>query len=294
VARKIVLRVTKDKKRIAPHRRLFLQGRGAGGIRGVPAAGDLEAQLLQTRKMEAIGALAGGVAHDFNNILMGLMGYANLLQIKMGRNDPLRAYVDKILACTGKAAGITQNLLAFCGKQAAALKPHNVSAIVRDVEKVLQRLLPEDIRLTVVYGDDVHVMADLTHIEQVLVNVTTNARDAMPKGGDLRIETTRIELDQEFRRTHGYGAPGTYSVLSVADTGTGMDEATKEKIFEPFYTTKEPGKGTGLGLSIVYGIIRQHGGFINVRSQPDKGTIFRIYLPEARTKECAPGAERRD
>ena len=244
----------------------------------------LEGELRQAQKMEAIGQLAGGVAHDFNNLLMALMGYANLLQMKMGQNDPLRVYVDQILASTAKAANITQSLLAFGRKQVMEMKPHKITAMVMDVEKLLERLMPEDIELTIKLGDDTIVMADMTQIDQLLINLATNARDAMPQGGKLKIETQRVELGEEFRRRYGYGKPGFYALLSVSDTGIGMDEKTQQKIFEPFFTTKELGKGTGLGLSIVYGIIKQHNGYINVSSRPGEGSTFLLYLPEVKEK----------
>jgi PAS domain S-box-containing protein len=253
-------------------------------IRDISVRKSLEAQLLQAQKMEAIGTLAGGIAHDFNNILMVLMGYGNLLQMKMDGNDPLRIYVDQILASTGKAANLTQSLLTFGRKQVIELRPHKVSTLLRDVEKLLGRLLPEDIGFKASLGADATIMADMTQIAQVLMNLATNARDAMPRGGDLRIETACVEIDGEFRRAHGFGEPGKYALLSVADTGTGIDEKTKGRIFEPFFTTKEVGKGTGLGLSIVYGIVKQHGGYVTVESQQGKGTVFRIYLPEVRAK----------
>jgi len=263
-------------------------------IRDISVRKSLEAQLLQAQKMEAIGTLAGGIAHDFNNILMVLMGYGNLLQMKMDGNDPLRIYVDQILASTGKAANLTQSLLTFGRKQVIELRPHKVSTLLRDVEKLLGRLLPEDIGFKASLGADATIMADMTQIAQVLMNLATNARDAMPRGGDLRIETSRVEIDGEFKRIHGFGEPGKYALISVADTGTGIDEKTKERIFEPFFTTKEVGKGTGLGLSIVYGIVKQHGGYITVESEQGRGTVFRIYLPEVKaeaapeTKEVAP------
>ncbi len=253
-------------------------------LRDVTERKGLQVQLLQAQKMEAIGTLAGGVAHDFNNILMALMGYANLLQMKMGQNDPSRVYVDQILVSTAKAANITQSLLAFGRKQIMEMKPHKISTIVRDVEKLLQRLMPEDIELAIRLGDDAIVRADMTQIDQVLINLATNARDAMPKGGKLTIETGRVVIDEEFMRTYGYGKPDAYALIMITDTGIGMDEKTREKIFEPFFTTKEIGKGTGLGLSIVYGIIKQHNGYINVSSRTGEGSTFLIYLPEVREK----------
>ena len=251
-------------------------------LRDVTERKSLEVQLRQSQKMEAIGTLAGGVAHDFNNILMVLMGYANLLQMQMGQNDPSRVYVDQILASTAKAANITQSLLVFGSKQTMEMKPHKITTIVKDVEKLLQRLMPEDIELTIKLGDDATVRADMTQIDQVLINLATNARDAMPKGGRLTIETGRVVIDEEFRRTYGYGKPDAYALILVTDTGMGMDEKTQEKIFEPFFTTKELGKGTGLGLSIIYGIIKQHNGYINVSSRPGEGSAFLLYLPEVK------------
>jgi PAS domain S-box-containing protein len=253
-------------------------------LRDVTERKSLQAQLLQAQKMEAIGTLAGGVAHDFNNILMALMGYANLLQMKMVLNDPSRVYVDNILASIAKAANITQSLLAFGRKQMMEMKPHKITTIVRDVEKLLQRLMPEDIELTIKIGHDATVRADMTQIDQVLINLATNARDAMPKGGRLTIETGRVVIDEEFIRAYGYGKPGAYALVLVRDTGLGMDEKTQQKIFEPFFTTKEIGKGTGLGLSIAYGIVKQHNGYINVSSRPGEGSTFLLYLPEVKER----------
>ncbi len=184
----------------------------------------LEAQLLQAQKMEAIGTLAGGVAHDFNNILMALMGYGNLLQMKMDQHDPLRAYVDQIIVSTGKAAKLTQSLLTFGRKQMMELKPHKVSGLLKDTRRLLGRLLPEDIDLKVIPGTEETIMADVTQIEQVLMNLATNARDAMPGGGELRIEATTVVIDSDFIRARGCGKPGDYVLISVRDTGTGMDE----------------------------------------------------------------------
>jgi two-component system, cell cycle sensor histidine kinase and response regulator CckA len=252
-------------------------------VRDITERKSLEAQLLQAQKMEAIGTLAGGVAHDFNNILMALMGYAGLIDMHISKDHPVRPYVEQILACTGKAANVTQSLLAFSRKQVMEFKPHSLNSIVRDLEKLLRRLLPEDIDLEVSLGDDITVMADMAQMDQVLINLVANARDAMSKGGFLHIETGMVQPDQEFVLTHGVSSPGAHALISVADSGCGMDEETKERIFEPFFTTKEVGKGTGLGLSIVYGIVTQHNGYIDVKSEPGKGTTFRIYLPATET-----------
>ena len=248
----------------------------------------LEAQLRQAQKMEAIGQLAGGVAHDFNNILTAIIGYGNLLQTKMGRNNPLRSYVEQMLASAGKAANLTHSLLAFGRKQIIELRPCKISAIVKNVEKLLKTLLTEDIELRTRFaGSEPTVMADPTQIDQILMNLCTNARDAMPQGGLLTIEISQAEIDLVFVAAHGYGATGRYVCISVVDTGTGMDAETKEKIFDPFFTTKEVGRGTGLGLSIVYGVVKQHNGYVTVESQPGKGTTFRLYLPVAKMKEEA-------
>jgi|GEM_PF-1512355 len=254
----------------------------------------LESQLIQSQKMESIGQLAGGVAHDFNNILTAIMGYAGLLLMKMKKDDPLRQNAEQIVASSERAASLTNSLLAFSRKQIIHMNPLNLNEILRRLEKLLLKLIGEDIELkTVLTDEDLVVMADGNQIEQVLMNLAINARDAMPDGGLMMIETERIEIDEEYTKTHGYGEPGTYALISVADTGTGIDEKTRKRIFEPFFTTKEVGKGTGLGLSIVYGIIKQHKGYINVYSEMGKGTTFKIYLPlsEERVIEIKPAPE---
>ena len=245
----------------------------------------LEDQLHHAQKMEAIGTFAGGIAHDFNNILTAIIGYANLLQMKMKKDEPLRAHVEPILASAERAANLTQSLLAFSRKQVINTKAINLNEIVGNVEKLLRRLIGEDIELNISLADNpMTVVADFGQMEQVLINLATNARDAMPDGGVLIIKTGMMKLDEEYIKSHGYGKTGKYAVISVTDTGFGMDEKTRERIFDPFFTTKDLGKGTGLGLSIVYGIIKQHNGYINVYSEPGKGTTFRIYLPLTKSK----------
>jgi two-component system, cell cycle sensor histidine kinase and response regulator CckA len=239
----------------------------------------LEEQLRHAQKMDAIGQLAGGVAHDFNNILTAIIGYGNLLQMKIGNNDSLGKYVNHIIYSAERAANLTHSLLAFSRKHVINLKAVMVNEIIDRAEKLLSRLVREDIELRVTTGRDCIVRADSVQIEQILMNLVTNARDAMPDGGLLDIHTERVILDEVFVRKHGYGQPGTYVVISVSDTGLGMDEKLRERIFEPFFTTKDTGKGTGLGLSIVYGIIKQHNGYVNVSSEPGNGTTFQIYLP---------------
>jgi PAS domain S-box-containing protein len=239
----------------------------------------LETQLRQSQKMEAIGTLAGGIAHDFNNILTALIGYAGLLKIKIADNN-LHTYVDQILLASQKATDLVHSLLAFSKQQVINLKPVSINRIITGTEKLLKRLVTEDITIkTSLAPEDITIMADATQIDQILFNLATNARDAMPQGGVLTIETQAAKLGDEFRRLHGYGEPGQYALLSVSDTGVGMDEITRERIFDPFFTTKEAGKGTGLGLSTVYGIVKQHNGYISAYSEPSVGTTFHIYLP---------------
>jgi len=254
---------------------------------------NLEIQLSHAQKMEAIGQLAGGIAHDFNNILTALMGYGSILQLRMEQDNPLRHYVDQLLSSSQKAAKLTKSLLAFSRKEIIELKPCMLNNIIKDVEKLLARLLTEDIDLKITLSNmDLMVMADVTQVEQVLINLATNSRDAMPKGGSLNIETGHKLMDNDFISTHGYGEAGNYAHIIVSDNGHGMNDKIKDKIFDPFFTTKDASKGTGLGLSVVYGIIKQHCGYINVLSLPDQGTSFNIYLPlinlEKETEQPAP------
>lgn len=240
----------------------------------------LEAQLRHAQKMDAIGTLSGGIAHDFNNILTAIIGYTNIVKLKLRPDDPARPFVDQILTSTERATGLTQSLLAFSRKMVATLKPHDLNEIAQRSGQLLHRLITEHIELKISpSADKAMTVADSGQLEQVLMNLITNARDAMPDGGTITISTGRCEIGNDFIRTHGYGKPGNYAVMTVADTGTGMEEAVRDRIFEPFFTTKEVGKGTGLGLSIVYGIIKQHNGYINCTSKPGAGTTFTIYLP---------------
>ncbi len=263
-----------------------------GIIRDVTERKKLENQFRQAQKMEAVGQLAGGIAHDFNNFLTAIIGYGNILQMKMKGENLLRSYVDVMLSSAEKAADLTKSLLSFSRKQVINLKPVNLNELIEKLGKLLIRLIREDIPLKLsLSGKPLTVMADSGQIEQVLMNLATNARDAMPDGGVLSIETREAELDEEFIQAHGYGEPGHYAVISVTDTGTGMDKNTRERIFEPFFTTKETGKGTGLGLAMVYGLIKQHNGYINVYSEPGKGTAFHLYLPLIKADAEAIGRE---
>jgi|WetSurMetagenome_2_1015567.scaffolds.fasta_scaffold00162_2 signal transduction histidine kinase/DNA-binding response OmpR family regulator len=240
----------------------------------------LEAQLLQAQKMEAVGTLAGGVAHDFNNILNVIMGYGGILLDKMEPGSPSREHMHEILAAAERATNLTRQLLVFSRKQAVVVKAVDVNEIITGIQKMLCRVIGENIELSVNLADcRLVVLADTGQIEQVLINLAANARDAMPDGGHLTISTETEEIDYAYVSSYGYGKPGTYVIINVADTGTGMDAETQTKIFEPFFTTKEIGKGTGLGLAISYGIVKQHKGRLACYSELGKGTVFRIYLP---------------
>jgi PAS domain S-box-containing protein len=249
-------------------------------VQDVTERKSLENQLRHSQKMEAIGTLTGGIAHDFNNILTAIIGYGSLMDMRLDEDDPLRPFVEHILTAAERAAGLTQSLLAFSRKQVIETRLVDLNSVVQGVEKFLLRLVREDIDLrTTVVNETLTVMADIGQIEQVLMNLATNARDAMPDGGMLAIGTSVTILDREFTSGHGYGVPGRYALITISDTGGGMDEETRLRIFEPFFTTKEVGKGTGLGLSIAYGIIKSHNGYITCYSEPGRGTTFRIYLP---------------
>jgi nitrogen-specific signal transduction histidine kinase/CheY-like chemotaxis protein len=240
----------------------------------------LEEQLRHSQKMESIGTLAGGIAHDFNNVLTAVIGYGNLLQKKLQEEDPLRHYVEQIIAAANRAAGLTRGLLAYSRKQVLNPQLVDLNEIIRKIEKLLERLIGEDVEFkSILTEKDLTVLADTGQLEQVLMNLATNARDAMPHGGNLFIETETVELDEDSARTHGLLKSGSYALLTVTDSGMGMDETIRERIFEPFFTTKEVGKGTGLGLAIVYGIVKQHNGSVEVESEAGRGTTFRIYLP---------------
>ncbi len=250
----------------------------------------LEEQLRQSQKMEAIGTLTSGIFHDFNNILMAIMGHAELLRMKMDADDPRLKHVSSLSNLVERAGNLTGRLLAFTREEIVSLKPVGLNDLVRRLEQLLPPLLGERIALTRhLFRGELTVTADPGQIERVLMNLATNARDAMPDGGELSIETTLFDLDTAFQGRHGYGVAGRYALVSVVDTGAGIPKEIRERIFEPFFTTKEPGKGTGLGLSIVYNIIKQHNGFINCYSEPGGGTVFKVYLPLA---ESIQGEER--
>lgn len=251
-----------------------------GIMRDITEHRKLEEQLLQSQKMESIGTLAGGVAHDFNNMLTAIIGYAHLALMNMPEYDPNRKNIEQVLDASERAAHLTRDLLLFSRKQAIDRKRVELNAIIHKTEKFLKRVIGEDIACnTKLHEEEISVLADAHQIEQILMNLATNARDAMPRGGTFTIRTELVSIDERFIFLHGYGTPGMYAMVTVSDTGNGMDEDTRNRIFEPFYTTKEVGKGTGLGLAVVYGIIKQHDGYINVYSELGIGTTFRIYLP---------------
>jgi two-component system cell cycle sensor histidine kinase/response regulator CckA len=241
----------------------------------------LEEQFRQAQKMEAVGRLAGGVAHDFNNLLMVISGYIEVLLTQMVSGDPRRKKAEAIQNATQRASVLTRQLLAFGRKQVLELKVIDLNAVVVDMARLIEPLIGEDVELILLPAGDLgRTKADAGQIEQVIMNLAVNARDAMPNGGKLIIQTSNVELDGAYRRGHVSIQPGPYVMLAVSDTGCGMDGETLSRIFEPFFTTKEKGKGTGLGLSTVYGIIKQSGGYIFAYSEVGRGTTFKIYLPQ--------------
>jgi len=240
----------------------------------------LREQLRHAQKLEAVGQLAGGVAHDFNNILQVINGYGTLIQMTLPEGDSNRSAVGEIMKAAERAAHLTHSLLAFSRKQIMNPKNVDLNAVVTNVDKFLRRVIGEDIQLKLQRSEEpLPVKVDVGQIEQVLMNLATNARDAMPAGGVLTVATSFVETDHQFEQSHGFGRAGRYALITVTDNGCGMDEATQKRIFDPFFSTKEMGRGTGLGLSIVYGIVKQHGGYVVAASELKVGTTFRIYLP---------------
>ncbi|MGA7931116.1 MAG: ATP-binding protein, partial [Candidatus Sulfotelmatobacter sp.] len=250
-------------------------------LRDISVRKRTEEQLSQTQKMEAVGRLAGGIAHEFNNYLAVIMGYTELMEREAVGNDSLRMSLSEIKGASQKVTSLTRQLLAFSRKQVIELRELDLNTAVWETHKLLRRLIPVTIDLIPkLQGELGKVKADPAQIQQILINLVINARDSMTEGGQIVIETVEVELDSEYASRHLEVQPGVYVMLSVADTGTGMDKETLSHIFEPFFTTKEEGKGTGLGLSTTYGIVRQSGGHVTVTSVPGKGSTFRIYLPK--------------
>jgi len=240
----------------------------------------LEDRLLQAQKMEAVGRLAGGVAHDFNNMLTVIAGYNRMILDDLSPLDPLRGCAEEVLKAADRAAALTRQLLAFSRRQVMQPCVMNVNATVVHTEKMLRRLIGEDVELVLSLPPDIgNIKADPNHIEQAIVNLALNARDAMPKGGRITVETANVHLDENYARTHMGVKPGDFVMVAVSDTGHGMDAETRRRLFEPFFTTKEKGKGTGLGLASVYGVVKQLGGDIWVYSEPGQGTTFKLYFP---------------
>ena len=260
-----------------------------GFFRDITERRALEEQLRQSQKLEAIGRLAGGVAHDFNNILMSIMGAADLLLMQLPSGDSAREEATEIKQSVDRGAGLTRQLLAFSRRQATRPRLFALGEIVGGMDRMLRRLIEAEIEFEIISAPDpLMIVADSGQLEQVVMNLVINARDAMPKGGRLTVRVEEVELDEAAAATLAEGKTGRYARLSVADTGTGIDEQTRAKLFEPFFTTKEQGKGTGLGLSIVYGIVKQSGGYITVTSEPGRGATFLLYFPIATASEPAP------
>ena len=261
---------------------------GIAVLRDVTQQRQLEAQLIQSQKMEAIGQLAGGVAHDFNNLLAVIMGYGELLLGDLDAEDPKSNDISEMLAAAKRGVALTRQLLAFSRQQMVQPDILDLNEIVAGIEKMLRRIIGEHIRLSTKLATGLgRFKADAGQVEQVLLNLTVNARDAMPEGGRLRIETHDAHIDEAAAATQPGATPGDYVVLTVADTGIGMDEQTQKRVFEPFFTTKEVGKGTGLGLSTVYGIVRQSGGHIVIQSELGKGATFQVFFPRSVGEDAA-------
>ena len=253
----------------------------------------LEQQLRQAQKMEAVGLLSGGIAHDFNNLLGVIIGYSEILEERLEQNSDLHKSVEQIKKAGQRAVSLIRQLLAFSRQQVLAPRVLDLNTVVADTEKMLRRVIGEDVELIAALAPELgHVRADQGQIEQVIMNMAVNARDAMPEGGKLIIETMNADLDEEYALRHPPTVPGKYVMLVMTDTGIGMDEKVRSHIFEPFFTTKELGKGTGLGLSTVYGIVKQSGGYIWVESTLGRGSTFKIYLPQV--ADAVPQSQPRD
>ena len=266
------------------HSTAILRDGKPSGLRGfiidITETKRLESQLQQAQKMEAVGTLAGGIAHDFNNLLQAVQGYADLLLLRKKQNDPDYNKLQEIIRVAKRGAELTQQLLTFSRKVESERRPLALNREVAAVKKLLERTIPKMVKVELQLADDPNIVnADPVQIEQVMMNLAVNATDSMPEGGKLTIATENVVLDEKYCEKYLEVKPGNYVLLTISDTGHGMDRETLEHIFDPFYTTKEVGKGTGLGLAMVYGIVKSHEGYIMCRSEPGEGTTFKIYLP---------------
>jgi hypothetical protein len=294
-----VLLIARDKTEIAIEQSAAPlcdeHGRLQGAIlvfRDIAGRRHLEEQLSHAQKMDAVGRLAGGVAGDFNNVLTVITGYSDLLRAQIPASSPLRRFADEILYAGERAAALTRQLLTFASGQVAEPKVTGLNSLIAGMQPMLRRLMGDSVELIVLPGPALaHVQIDTDLMQQAIVNLATNAREAMPNGGKLVIETSNVELDEAAAKKAGV-KPGAYAMLAVSDTGHGMNAETRSRLFEPFFTTKEQGKGSGLGLSMVYGTVKQSDGYITVYSQVNCGTIFEIYLPRVDPATAAPPARR--
>jgi PAS domain S-box-containing protein len=279
--------IRKDGQLVWVHLSMSVAREGAGSgefaigmVEDITERRDLEAQLIEAQKMEVIGQLAGGVAHDFNNILAVIMGYSDLAMQKHGIGEVLKGYLETIRSAAERAAGLTRQLLIFSRKQTVQPVVLDLNEVIKDLDKMLRRLIDENIEMTILPGARIgRVKADSGYVGQVLMNLVVNARDAMPNGGKLTIATENVTLDEAFARAHTGAIPGDYVMFSVCDSGTGMTDEVKARLFEAFFTTKPKGKGTGLGLATCQTIVQQSSGYIGVYSEMGKGTTFQIYFP---------------
>src|SRR5213082_768056 len=265
-------------------------------VRDVTDQRRLQQQVLQSQKLEAVGRLAAGIAHDFNNLLTVITSYSDLLLEDLAPGDAKRDDVEQVRKAADGAAALTRQLLAFSRQQVVEPRVVSLNTVVEGLQKILRRVIGEDIELAITLAPDLGaVRADVGQLEQVLMNLAVNARDAMPTGGRLTIETANVEHDPDYARGHDAAAVRRFAMLAVSDTGSGIDDATKARIFEPFFTTKEPGKGTGLGLAMVYGFVKQSGGHVEVYSEAGRGTTLKLYLPRVEegltAKRPGPGAQ---
>ncbi|UCG78202.1 MAG: response regulator, partial [Nitrospirota bacterium] len=263
---------------------------GVAVVRDITEHRKMEDQLAQSQKMEAIGTFTSGVAHEFNNVLTSIIGYGELMQDEIGKNAMLKTYLNAISSSAERGVNLTKGLLAYCRKQSIHLKPLLLSSVFAEVRGLIEKIIGENIELNISLPDDIAVYADRSQIEQVLINLATNARDAMPDGGVIDINVDSIEIDSDSDIVDR----GSYALITFSDTGQGMDKKTLQNIFEPFFTTKDVGKGTGLGLAMAYGIIKKHNGGISVNSEPGKGTTLKIYLPKVAIPSDATAVSKKE